>query len=60
MLDKIKSGEVKVNRIENAMAVMMAQIGVSDGEIADALLDIVDIFAVHDDDDESNKEPLSE
>ena len=60
VLDKIKSGEVKVNRIENAMAVMMAQIGVSDGEIADALLDIVDIFAVHDDDDESNKEPLSE
>lgn len=60
VLDKIKSGEVKVDRIEDAMAVMMAQIGVSDGEIADALLDIVDIFAVHDDDDESNKEPLSE
>ena len=54
MLDKIKSGEVKVDSIEDAMAAMKVQMGVSDMEMADALLDIVDIFAVHDDDDESN------
>ena len=54
VLDKIKSREVKVDSIEDAMAAMKAQMGVSDVEMADALLDIVDIFAVHDDDDESN------
>lgn len=51
VLDKIKSGEVKVDSIEDAMAAMKAQMGVSDVDMADALLDIVDIFAVHDDDD---------
>lgn len=55
VLDKIKSGEVAVNSVEDAMAVMRAQMGVSDEEIADALLDIVDIFAVQDNDDESMK-----
>lgn len=54
VLDKIKAGEVKVDSIEDAMAAMMEQMGVSDVEMADALLDIVDIFAVHDDDDDIN------
>ena len=50
VLDKIKSGEVKVDSIEDAIAVMMKQMGVSDTDLADALLDIVDIFAVQNDD----------
>ena len=60
VLDKIKSGEVKVDSIEDTMAAMKAQMGVSDLEMADALLDIVDIFAVHDNDDESNENLLGE
>ncbi len=56
VLDKIKSGGVKVDNIEEAMAAMMAQMGVSDVEMADALLDIVDFFAVQDD-DKSNEKP---
>ena len=50
----LKSGVVKVDSIEDAMAAMKAQMGVSDTDMADALLDIVDIFAVHDDGDDSN------
>ncbi len=42
VLDKIKSGEVKVDSIEDAMAAMKAQMGVSDVDMADALSDIVD------------------
>lgn len=48
VLDKIKSGEVKVDSIEDAMAAMMAQMGVSDGEMADTLLEIMGSFATDD------------
>ena len=50
VLDKIKSGEVKVNSIEDAMAAMMEQMGVSESDMTEAILDIGNIFATKDDD----------
>lgn len=48
VLDKIKSGEVKVDSIEDAMAAMMAQMGVSDSDMAEAIMEVGDIFAKDD------------
>lgn len=48
VLDKIKSGEVKVDSIEDAMAAMMAQMGVSDSDMAEAIMEFGDIFAKDD------------
>ncbi|MCM1166613.1 MAG: hypothetical protein NC401_11460 [Ruminococcus sp.] len=44
MLDKIKSGEVKIESIDDAMAAMMKQMGVSDKDMADAVLMVGGIF----------------
>ena len=52
VLDKIKSGEVKVDSIEDAMAVMMEQMGVSNTDMAEAIMASEDIF-VESDEDES-------
>lgn len=54
VLDKIKSGEVKVNSIEEAMAAMMDQMGVYESDMTEAIFDIGNIFATKDDDDENN------
>ena len=51
VLDKIKSGEVKVDSIEDAMAVMMEQMGVSDTDMAEAIMAGGDIFVGDNDDD---------
>ena len=50
VLDKIKSGEIKVDSIEDAMAAMMKQMGVSDTEMAEAIMAVGDIFPKEDDD----------
>lgn len=61
VLDKIKSGEVKVDSIEDAMAAMKAQMGVSDVEMADAIMAVGDYFTEGDDDgDERNKKLMGE
>ncbi|MDE6726885.1 MAG: helix-turn-helix domain-containing protein [Oscillospiraceae bacterium] len=61
VLDKIKSGEVKVDSIEDAMAAMMAQMGVSDVQMADAIMAVGDYFTEGDDDgDERNEKLLGE
>lgn len=44
VLDKIKSGEVKVESIDDAMAAMMKQMGVSDKDMAEAVLAVDGIF----------------
>lgn len=44
VLDKIKSGEVAVNSVEEAMAAMMAQMGVSDTEMSEAIMSFDDVF----------------
>lgn len=49
VLDKIKSGEVKVDSIENAMAVMMERMKVPDIDMAEVIMEIGYIFADKDD-----------
>ena len=49
-LDKIKSGVVAVDNIEDVMAVMMKQMGVSDSDMAEAIMAVGDIFPEEDDD----------
>lgn len=44
VLDKIKSGAVKIDNIEDAMAAMMEQMGVSDNEMAEAIMSFDDVF----------------
>lgn len=53
VLDKIKAGEVKVDSIEDAMAAMMEQMGVSDTDMAEAIIAAGDFFTDADNDDES-------
>ncbi|MCH5205275.1 MAG: hypothetical protein J1F03_11040, partial [Oscillospiraceae bacterium] len=53
VLDKIKSGEVKVDSIEDAMAVMMEQMGVSNTDMAEAIMAGENIFIKGDADDDS-------
>ena len=53
VLDKIKSGEVKVDSIEDAMAVMMEQMGVSNTDMAEAIMAGENIFIEGDADDDS-------
>ena len=55
VLDKIKSGEVKVDSIEDAMMAMMKQMGVSDTEMAEAIMAVGDIFPEEDDDDKRSE-----
>ena len=44
VLDKIESGEVKVDSIEDAMAAMMEQMGVSGSDMTEAILAVGNIF----------------
>lgn len=61
VLDKIKSGEVKVDSIEDAMAAMMTQMGVSNVEMTETIMAVGDYFTEGDDDgDERNEKLLGE
>lgn len=50
VIDKIKSGEVKVDSIEDAMEAMMKQMGVSDADMVEAVMAVGEMFTKENED----------